>query len=725
MVWPVCGYRAGGGCGGNSHGGLAAVVMGVPGALLLLAAVSAPVTSVTVYGDRARVVRTVSGVPAGAQVVDFPLLRDNVDVSTIRVEAIGAQVQRVELERVPSETFSGDAARKANAVVEALDDRIHVAAATRAAQDAQLDQLRKLAPALPKDEAGRPAPRLDASGWTSATQFVTARIAKLQGERQRVVAQLAKLELDRVRATAEAQRLGGGRAAGGLRVRALLRSEGNARVMLSYETSAARWAPSYELQYLPDKGQVVLAFSGLVSQETGEDWENARMTLSTAHPARFERAPEMLVWHISQQDRFIPTPTPVQLRVEPAPALGAQPPAEVANRIRSYSGLAKSEPARGVAPPPSSPLLANATWVGTVRDASTTGPVAGVVVTATSSTNASEQVSTTGGAGNWEISALPPGTYALRFESEGYRPYARAGLVLGAGQTLRVDVDMLPESVTLTAAEVVVVGKPPVVEVGSTQTGLTVGSTFSKNVPAPGRQTGQGIGLLPPQAYQDEVSRARVLVAESGGLDLAFPAAHAETLRSGQGVLRVPLTTETWPVEVTRKVFPALSPQTYLVARLKDPAKGVLPAGPVALSVGTDPAGTAELPIMRPGDDLTLPLGVDRALRPIRNVQLVLVEEGVFSKEDASDYVVTLEMANPYPIPVSVTFVDQVPLAKGDNIQVKLLESKPWAREDPLTGRLEWDLVLPASGKQTASFRYRVVRPRGWKMEQRETTVPP
>ena len=693
--------------------------------LLLLSAVAAPVTSVTVYGDRARVVRTASGVPADAQVVEFPLLRGHVDVNSIRVEATGAQVQRVELAAVASEAFSGDAARKANAALEAIDDRLQAATATREALDAQLDQLRKLVPVAPKDEAGRPPPRLDASGWTAATQFVTARMARLQTERQQVVAQLAKLELERARATKDAERLGGGRPAGGLRVRVFLKSEGGVRLLLSYETRAARWTPSYELQYLPDKGQVVLAFSGLVSQETGEDWENARLTLSTATPARFERAPELRVWHISQRDRFIPTPTPVQLRVEPAPSLGAQPPLEKQketepSKIRSFQALAQAAPAQGADRQESA--AANATFVGTVRDISTKAPVSNTVVTASSPALVGEQVCISGGAGDWAIPQLPPGTYTLRFEVEGYRPYARDGLVLGPGQALRLNVELLPES--LKGQEVVLVGKPPVIDLGSSQTGLAVTSQFSQSVPVAARASGPGIGLGPPQAYREEASSGP-LVAESGGLDLAFPSAHAETVQSGKGVLRVPLTTETWPVEVTRKAFPALSPQTYLVARLKDPAKGVLPAGPVALSVGTDPAGTAQLPLMRPGDDLTLPLGVDRALRPIRNVQLLLVEEGVFSKEDASDYVVTLEMANPYPIPVSVTFVDQVPLAKGDNIQVKLLETKPWAREDKLTGRLEWDLVLPASGKQTASFRYRLVRPKGWKVQQRETAVPP
>jgi Domain of unknown function (DUF4139) len=537
------------------------------------------------------------------------------------------------------------------------------------------------------------------------------------------VAQISKLELDKARAAKEAERLGGGQRQGGLRVRATVRGEANARVVLSYETSAARWKPTYELQYLPDRGQVVLAFSGLVSQESGEDWDGVRLSLSTARPARFERLPELLTWRIGQADRFIPTPTPVELRVEPAPALGAQPPEEQNSRqaeqnahhpaggIRSYSGVARG---------PTSP----GKLVGTVVSASTHASIQYVVVTATSPQLPSEQGAVTDAQGNYVFPQLPAGTYSFRFEVEGYKPYARKATFEG-GQTLRLNVELLPESVSLAGQEVVVVGKPLPVEMDSAQTGMPVTSTFAKKRAAPAappRPEG-GVGLGPPQAFREPPPIPAGWEADTAGLDLAFASAHAETVQSGKGTLRVPLTTETWPVEVTRKVFPALSPQTYLVGSLKSPAKGVLPGGPVALSVGTDPAGTAELPVMRPGENLTLPLGVDRALRPIRNVQLVLVEEGAFSKDDVSEYRVTLEMANPYRLPVSVTFVDQVPVAKGDHVQVRLLETAPWARQDKLTGRLEWDLVLPPAGKVTTTFRYRVVRPKGWKLEQLETEV--
>ncbi len=147
---------------------------------------------------------------------------------------------------------------------------------------------------------------------------------------------------------------------------------------------------------------------------------------------------------------------------------------------------------------------------GTVVDASTKAPVPDVVVTATSPNLQGEQVAVTDSTGTYRIPQLPPGSYSLRFEKETYKPYSRGGIALDVDRTLRLNVDLLPENVTLTGQEVVVVGKAPVIDVGSTQTGLTVTSTFSQNVPISpaaanngGIRSFSGLALAAPQVAGD------------------------------------------------------------------------------------------------------------------------------------------------------------------------------------------------------------------------------
>ncbi|MGO9767202.1 MAG: carboxypeptidase-like regulatory domain-containing protein, partial [Myxococcaceae bacterium] len=148
------------------------------------------------------------------------------------------------------------------------------------------------------------------------------------------------------------------------------------------------------------------------------------------------------------------------------------------------------------------------TLTGTVVDGSTKAPVADVVVTANSPQLQGEQVAVTDASGTYRIPQLPPGTYTLRFERENYAPYLRGGVALDADQTLRVNVQLLVGTPPTQAA--MPVERPPVIDVGSTQTGLIVTSTFFQSIPISPAEAGNGgvrsfsgLALAAPQVQQD------------------------------------------------------------------------------------------------------------------------------------------------------------------------------------------------------------------------------
>ena len=133
--------------------------------------------------------------------------------------------------------------------------------------------------------------------------------------------------------------------------------------------------------------------------------------------------------------------------------------------------------------------LGTGVLVGRVTDAATEGPLADVVVTATSPALQGEQLVISDATGAFRIPNLPPGVYGVRYELDGYQQHARSDVRLEATVTLRVDALLLP--LTLAAQEVVVVGAAPTVDVGSTQTGLTITDAITERVPvAPA--TGKG-----------------------------------------------------------------------------------------------------------------------------------------------------------------------------------------------------------------------------------------
>jgi len=145
---------------------------------------------------------------------------------------------------------------------------------------------------------------------------------------------------------------------------------------------------------------------------------------------------------------------------------------------------------------------------GNVIDTSTKAPVADVVVTATSPALQGEQVVVTDSTGLYRVPQLPPGTYTLRFEKETYRPFSRTGIDVAADRTLRLNVELLPE--TAGSETVTVVGTPPTIDIGSSATGTTINQDFVRNlaVSRPGGLSGanrsfDSLATTAPQANGD------------------------------------------------------------------------------------------------------------------------------------------------------------------------------------------------------------------------------
>jgi hypothetical protein len=146
---------------------------------------------------------------------------------------------------------------------------------------------------------------------------------------------------------------------------------------------------------------------------------------------------------------------------------------------------------------------------GNVFDAATKQPMADVVITVTSPALQGEQVVVTDGTGFYRVPSLPSGLYQVRAEKDTYRPYSRLEVQLRSDIALRINVELLPE--TLRAEEVTVVGRPPTIDVGSSSISTTVSNEMARRVPI-ARPTGKGAGVrsyesvakVAPEAKDDD-----------------------------------------------------------------------------------------------------------------------------------------------------------------------------------------------------------------------------
>lgn len=611
------------------------------------AVVDAPVTSATVFSDCAQVTRTASLHLSGRSEVAFPILPARVVPSSIRLEATGGEVERITVSPVKEDELPVDETRELLTAIEQKDQQIELAGSERDALAEIHDGLAALTPAQPEPSERAPAPRLDPSGWLSAMAFLAGSTTGLQARLTAIEQRLSELREQRAPLLEKARLLGARHPAGGHRVLATVTGKGPARLALSYEVSGARWYPTYEIQLVPTKAEVAIAFVGLVEQETGEDWQATQLTLSTAIPAHASKLPKLTAWRIGSSERFEPRPVPVRTAVPPPPPPSPRPLRGVdevhrLRRLLATVGARQPEqptpgPEEGAPAPPPSPVV----------------PAA---------------------------AAYQAETVARLAEEE----------VHGLAQDMKMQRNASHER-------------------------QRARRTTRRPRPVPR----MAVNIAPPAAYRYPRLAANLPAALAAGHDMAFPSAARETVGTGKGARRVALFSQTWPVSVERLVFPALAKQAFLVAQIRNPSKQPLPGGRAHLFVGEDPAGVAQLKFVAPGEKFTLPLGIDQAIKPIRNVTQSTVETGFISKDEVTEYVTVIELSNPHASPLAARVKDQIPVtADKDRVEIKLLSSQPPAKLDPENGELEWRLTIAPGTTVKLRFVYTIKRPKGARLVQ-------
>lgn len=150
---------------------------------------------------------------------------------------------------------------------------------------------------------------------------------------------------------------------------------------------------------------------------------------------------------------------------------------------------------------------------GVIRDPDGS-PVPGVQITANSPSLIQRDLSVSSNQdGYYRLTALPPGTYAVTYLLQGFQTIERAGLLVNAGQTTAVDIQVALAGV---AETVTVVGDSPTIDPTSATLGFNYTQQLLDNVPTsrnfhnmvttiPGVETASVFGTSPGNLENESV----------------------------------------------------------------------------------------------------------------------------------------------------------------------------------------------------------------------------
>jgi uncharacterized protein (TIGR02231 family) len=267
----------------------------------------APIVEVTVYPDRAEIVREATvALPAGDSSIEFVGIPFRVEPDSLRVSAEGvpSTLGAVEIrDRVeePAETpewiAARDAVRDLERQLATLDVEDKNARKLRGFLDAvstvtAQNQTRDMAEGRADPEAIRGVYELLRSehGALSA--------GELEREQRRVK---LKEDLEVARAKLATLRPAGSIHSRVATVEVDAERAGSLSLRLAYLVAGASWRPAYRASLDPDAGRVHLVSEAVVRQTTGEDWSGVDLHLSTAAPARGVEPPMLGSWLLRPQ----------------------------------------------------------------------------------------------------------------------------------------------------------------------------------------------------------------------------------------------------------------------------------------------------------------------------------------------------------------------------------------------------------------------------------------
>ncbi len=257
------------------------------------------IDEVTVFPDRAQVTRsaaiTLQPETARYSVTKLPGWIDENSVRVSVEPAAGAEVVDVQVKREQLARSSDAEVREAEATEREVSARMAAledAERILAEQKKQVEGIKVFATEfLPKEAATRP---IDISEYAAVVEFVGVALTKIAAQGRDLAQQRYELgpelearqrSLSDLRGRAQLQETTITVAARGPAAGATLR--------ISYLLPGATWEPVHDLRTEPDAPEVTLVSYASVSQTTGEDWPDVKLTFSTQRPMETVRIPEL------------------------------------------------------------------------------------------------------------------------------------------------------------------------------------------------------------------------------------------------------------------------------------------------------------------------------------------------------------------------------------------------------------------------------------------------
>lgn len=445
--------------------------------------------------------------------------------------------------------------------------------------------------------------------------------------------------------------------------------EQKVKMKISYFTPNARWYPSYNLRIKDVKSPITIDYQANISQQTGEDWKNAKLTLSTNDPNLSGQKPILTPWYLvlnqyngrannNNQNRYTPNNYP-----------------RVTGRVTNQYG----EPLRYAN------IMAIGTTVGTITD----------------------------GDGHYAMN-IPTGSNQLQVNYIGYNPVtfsvssAEHNIVMQEKLMTLEEVTVL-DDMDYYSMDVETVNESPSVN------GATVAYSMSatESVTMTQYENKRDLTKIKRQVVSNVTPSVAVQVQQIENVVSAeFKISERYTIKSDNKQYTVQINEIEHKAHYQYYCAPKLDPDVFLTAQLLGWESLNLLEGQASIFFEGTYVGTSLLDAKFVGDTLDISLGRDKRVVVKREKEKEMSKNKLVGDNEVKTIKWNIEIKNQKSQQINLIIEDQFPLTNDAKIKIDKDDVNK-ARIDETTGFITWQIKLGASKIEKLAFKYKVTYPKG------------
>jgi uncharacterized protein (TIGR02231 family) len=156
---------------------------------------------------------------------------------------------------------------------------------------------------------------------------------------------------------------------------------------------------------------------------------------------------------------------------------------------------------------------------------------------------------------------------------------------------------------------------------------------------------------------------------------------------------------------------PKLVEAAYRRAKVVNASEYLLLPGAANLFAGDEFIGTTQIELTAPQGEIELYLGVDDRIKVERELKRRDVGKNFIGGKRRMAYGYEITLKNLLPAPAKLTLHDQLPVARHEDIKIKLESADPKPTEQTELNLLNWELTLAPQEKRTVRFDFSIETP--------------